>query len=42
MGLLIDKKQKHNNHVLTEERVDDIGARVEHTPTKSKTSGSRD
>jgi hypothetical protein len=28
--------------VLTEERVDDIGARVEHTPTKSKTSGSRD
>jgi transposase len=34
-GLLIDKKQKHKRRVLTEEKLDDIGARLEHTPTKS-------
>jgi transposase len=35
MGLLIDKKQKHKRCVLTEEKLDDIGARLEHTPRKS-------
>jgi hypothetical protein len=35
MGLLIDKKQKHKLQVLTEEKLDDIGARLEHTPGKS-------
>jgi hypothetical protein len=34
-GLLIDKKQKHKPQVLTEEKVDGIGARLEHTPRKS-------
>jgi hypothetical protein len=34
-GLLIDKKQKHKCLVLTEEKLDDIGARIEHTPRKS-------
>jgi transposase len=34
-GLLIDKKQKHKRRVLTEEKLDDIGARLEHTPRKS-------
>jgi hypothetical protein len=34
MGLLIDKKQKHKGRVLTE-KLDDIGARLEHTPRKS-------
>jgi hypothetical protein len=34
MGLLIDKKQKHKCQVLTEEKFDDIGARLEHTPKK--------
>ncbi|PNF30394.1 hypothetical protein B7P43_G12868 [Cryptotermes secundus] len=34
-GLLIDKKQKHNHRVLTEENFDNIGARLEHTPRKS-------
>jgi response regulator of citrate/malate metabolism len=34
-GLLIDKKQKHNSRVLTKEKLDDIGARLEHTPRKS-------
>jgi NifU-like protein involved in Fe-S cluster formation len=33
--LLIDKKQKHKCQVLTEEMLDDIGARLEHTPGKS-------
>jgi hypothetical protein len=33
--LLIDKKQKHKRRVLTEEKLDDIGARLEHTPRKS-------
>jgi hypothetical protein len=35
MGLLIDKKQKHKHRVLTEEKLDDIGARLEHTPSNS-------
>jgi hypothetical protein len=34
-GLLIDKKQKHKCRVLIEEKVDDIGTRLEHTPRKS-------
>jgi hypothetical protein len=34
-GFLIDKKQKHKGQVLTEEKLDDIGARHEHTPSKS-------
>jgi transposase len=33
-GFLIDKKQKHKCRVLTE-KLDDIGARLEHTPRKS-------
>jgi hypothetical protein len=33
--LLIDKKQKHKRRVLTEEKLDDTGARLEHTPRKS-------
>jgi hypothetical protein len=35
MGLLIDKKMKHKHRLLTEEKLDDIGARLEHTPRKS-------
>jgi hypothetical protein len=35
MGLLIDKKKKHKQQVLTEEMLDDIGARFEHTHRKS-------
>jgi transposase len=34
-GLLIDNKQKHKHRVLTEEKLDDIGARLDHTPRKS-------
>jgi hypothetical protein len=34
-GLLVEKKQKHKRRVLTEEKLDDIGARPEHTPRKS-------
>jgi hypothetical protein len=34
-GLLIDKKQKHKCWALTEEKLDDIGGRLEHTPRKS-------
>jgi hypothetical protein len=30
-GLLIDSKQKHKRRVLTEEKLDDRGARREHT-----------
>jgi transposase len=30
-GLLIDKKQKYKHQVLTEEKLDDIEARLEHT-----------
>jgi transposase len=33
-GLLIDKKQKHERRKLTEEKLDDIGARLEHTTRK--------
>jgi transposase len=33
--LLIDKKQKCKCQVLTEEKLDDIGARLQHTPRKS-------
>jgi hypothetical protein len=29
------KKQKHKRRVLTEEKLDHIGARLEHTPRKS-------
>jgi hypothetical protein len=32
---LIDKKQNHKLRVLAEENLDDIGARLEHTPRKS-------
>jgi hypothetical protein len=35
MELLIDKKQKHKHRVLTVEKLDDIGARIEYTPRKS-------
>jgi transposase len=34
-GLLIDKRQKNKNEMLTEKKLDDIGARLEHTPRKS-------
>jgi hypothetical protein len=34
-GLLTDKRQKHKRRVLTEEKLDDIGARLEHAPRKS-------
>jgi hypothetical protein len=30
----MDKKQKHKCRVLTEEKLGDIGARLEHTPRK--------
>jgi hypothetical protein len=33
-GLSVDNKQKHKCQVLTEERLDDIGARLEHTLRK--------
>jgi hypothetical protein len=33
--LLIGKKQKHKRQVLTEEKLDDVGARLENTPRKS-------
>jgi hypothetical protein len=32
--LLLDKKQKHKCRVLTEEKLDDTGAKLEHTPRK--------
>jgi hypothetical protein len=32
--LLLDKKQKRKRRVLTEEKLDDIGARLEHTTRK--------
>jgi hypothetical protein len=42
-GLLTDKKQKHKSWVLTEEKSDDIGARLEHTPRKiTEASSSRE
>jgi hypothetical protein len=34
-GLLIDKKTNHKCRVLTEEKFDDMGTRLEHTPRKS-------
>jgi transposase len=34
-GLLIDKKLNHKLRVLIEEKLADIGARLEHTPIKS-------
>jgi hypothetical protein len=34
-GLWIDKKQKHNHRVVTEGKLDAIGARLEHKPRKS-------
>jgi hypothetical protein len=34
--LLIDMKLKHMHPVLTEEKVDDIGARLDHTLRKSQ------
>jgi transposase len=34
-GLLIDKNEKHKSKVLTEEKLDDLAARLEHTPRKS-------
>jgi hypothetical protein len=41
-GLSIGKKQKHKRRVLTE-KLDDKGARFEHTPRKiTETSSSRD
>jgi hypothetical protein len=30
IGLLVNKKQKHKRRVLTEEKLDDIGARLEY------------
>jgi hypothetical protein len=35
MGLLTDKKQKHKYQLLTEEKLEDMGTRLEHTPRKS-------
>jgi hypothetical protein len=32
---LIEKKEKHKRRVLAEEKLDDIGARLERTPRKS-------
>jgi transposase len=34
-GLLIDKKQKHKRRILTGEKLENIRARLQHTPTKS-------
>jgi hypothetical protein len=34
-GLLKDKKEKHKCQVLTEKKLGDIWARLEHTPTES-------
>jgi hypothetical protein len=33
-GVLIDKKTKHKHRVLTEEKLDDIGLGLKHTPRK--------
>jgi uncharacterized protein YjiS (DUF1127 family) len=33
--LLIDKKQRHKLRVLTEEKLDDIGAHLEHSPIEN-------
>jgi hypothetical protein len=42
MRLFIDKKQNHGPRVLTEEKLDDIGARLEHTHRKSLKSLAQD
>jgi hypothetical protein len=34
-ALLLDKKQKHEREVLTENKLDATGPRLEHTPRKS-------
>jgi transposase len=34
-GLLMRKKRKHMHQMLNEEKLDDIGARLERTPRKS-------
>jgi transposase len=34
-GLVMDNKQKHKRQLLTEEKLHDIRARLEHTPRKS-------
>jgi hypothetical protein len=34
-GLLIHGKRKYMRRVLTEDKIDDTGARLEHTPRKS-------
>jgi hypothetical protein len=34
-GILIDGKQLEGNHVLTEEKLDDISRRLENSPRKS-------
>jgi hypothetical protein len=34
-GILTRKKQKHKRRVLTEEKLDDTGANLEHTPRES-------
>jgi transposase len=34
-GLLVDKEQKHKRRVLTEEKLDGMRARLQHTPRKS-------
>jgi hypothetical protein len=41
-GFLIDKKQKYKRRVLTEEKLDDTGARPEHTPRKSLKSEAQE
>jgi hypothetical protein len=35
MGSVLDKKIKRRYHVLTKEKLDNIGARLEHLPRKS-------
>jgi hypothetical protein len=35
MGLFMDKKQKHKCRGQTEDKLNDIGVRLEHTPRKS-------
>jgi transposase len=35
VGLLRDKKEKHKRRVLTEEKLDAIGVRLERTPKKN-------
>ena len=35
MRFVLDKKQRVNKHVLTEEKLDEVGERLEHTLQKS-------